>query len=112
VALVYIQLSLSTQDEKYKLFFESLRTRTPEASRIWRGLLAHDLADQALGHNTDSQKLLTLLFERHSLEIPSIKRAATLASLGWSFLDGIRCHYRNGPMSLFQRLGWSSRGLA
>jgi len=112
VALVYIQLSLSPQDEKYKLFFESLRTRTPEASRIWRGLLAHDLADQALGHNTDSQKLLTLLFERHSLEIPSIKRAATLASLGWSFLDGIRCHYRNGPMSLFQRLGWSSRGLA
>lgn len=112
VALVYIQLSLAPQDEKYESFFESLKTRIPEASRIWRGLMAHDLADQALGHNTDSQKLLTLLYERHSLEIPTIKRAATLASLAWSFLDGIRCHYRNGPMSLFQRLGWSSRGLA
>ncbi len=112
VALVYIQLSLAPQDEKYKLFFESLRTRIPESSRIWRGLLAHDLADQALGHNADSQKLLTLLYERHSLDLASIKRVATLASLGWSFLDGIRCHYRNGPISVFQRLGWSSRGLA
>jgi hypothetical protein len=95
LALVYIQLSLSPQDEKYKSFFESLKTRIPEASKIWGGLMAHDLADLALGHNSDSQKLLTLLYERHSLELPTIKRAATLASLGWSFLDGIRCHYRN-----------------
>jgi pyrroloquinoline quinone (PQQ) biosynthesis protein C len=112
LALAYIQLSLCPQDEKYQSFFGSLDARTPEASRIWRGILAHDLADKALGHNTDSQKLLTLLYQRHSLEIPTIKRAATLASLSWSFLDGIRCHYRTGPMSLFQRLGWSSRGLA
>lgn len=112
LALVYIQLSLAPQDDKYKRFFESLRSSIPEASRMWGGLLAHDLADLALGHNTDSQKLLTLLYQRHSMEISSIKRAATLASLGWSFLDGIRCHYRNGSMSVFQRLGWSSRGLA
>jgi pyrroloquinoline quinone (PQQ) biosynthesis protein C len=112
LALAYIQLSLRPQDEKYQLFFEALDARTPEASRIWRGILAHDLADKALGHSTDSQKLLTLLYERHPLEISSIKRAATLASLSWSFLDGIRCQYRNGSMSLFQRLGWSSRGLA
>lgn len=112
LALAYIQLSLRPQDEKYQSFFESLDAHTPEAGRVWRGILAHDLADKALGHSTDSLKLLTLLYERHSLEMPTIKRAATLASLSWSFLDGIRCHYRNGPMSLFQRLGWSSRGLA
>lgn len=112
LALVYIQISLTPHDKKYKSFFESLRTGSPEASRIWRGVLAHDLADEALGHNEDSYRLLTLLYQRHSLEPATIQRAATIASLGWSYLDGIRCHYRNGPMSVFQRLGWSARGLA
>jgi len=112
LALAYIQLSLCPQEVKYQSFFESLGARAPEASRMWRGILAHDEADRALGHGKDSQTLLTMLYQRHSIELPCIKRAATLASLSWSFLDGIRCHYRNGPISLFQRLGWSSRGLA
>jgi pyrroloquinoline quinone (PQQ) biosynthesis protein C len=112
LALVYIQLSLSPNDDRYKLFFETLNASAPKMKLLLQGMLAHDELDNNLGHNSDSLRLLSLLFQRHSIDQSSIKRAAVLADLSWSFLDGIRCHYTNGPISIFQRLGWSSRNLA
>ena len=112
LALVYIQLSLSPKDSRRDSFFESIVTHAPELNPLLHGLRVHDEIDADLGHSASAGNLLSLVFGRHLIDLSTIKRAAVLTSLSWSFLDGIRCHYLKGDISIFQRLGWSARNVA
>jgi pyrroloquinoline quinone (PQQ) biosynthesis protein C len=114
LALGFLQLSLSAGGqglhERHEGFYESMFRRLPEARELVAAMRRHDQEDTKLGHGDDSRLLLRLLGQRHPVGQETVAAAAVVPQLAWSFLDGIRRHYRHGDAAVLQRLGWHVEG--
>ncbi|AVT28447.1 hypothetical protein C6361_01830 [Plantactinospora sp. BC1] len=110
LALAYLQLSLSAGDngvhERHERFYQTMARELPESERLVSAMRRHDDEDTRLGHGDDTRTLLRLLAERHTVDAETVAAAALVPQLTWSFLDGIRCHYRHGDAAVLQRVGW------
>ena len=110
LALGYLQFSLRKDKNQHNNFYETVTVKCPEALPLLNAMRTHDGIDENMGHEDDILQLLSLLYKRHAISQETLGRAAIVAQLAWSFLDGIRCHYTNGSSALAQRLGWSANG--
>ena len=107
LALTYLQWSFTAGDDRHPRFYEAVGALGGDAGRMVEAMREHDAIDQALGHADDSRALLEALFARHPVTHEDVARAAYVAQLAWSFLDGIRWHYAKGPSAEAQRVGWA-----
>lgn len=108
LALAYLQWSFDATDPRHAAFYEAVARQARKAGRFASAMREHDDIDQSLGHADDSRKLLTALIERHPITHEDVGRAAYVAQLAWSFLDGIRWHYVAGTPAEAQRVGWTA----
>lgn len=111
LALGFLQLSLRTDadgspDRRHDEFYQRLVAALPEAEPLIAAMRTHDEEDSRLGHGSDTHELLTGLVRRHAVSTDSIRLAALVPQLAWSFLDGIRRHYAAGDAAVVQRIGW------
>jgi pyrroloquinoline quinone (PQQ) biosynthesis protein C len=111
LALGFLQFTLSSDGRRQRSFYEGIGTVCPRAKFLFAAMHAHDMKDAQLGHEGDANELVTLLVSRHDVSEESVARAARIATMAWSFLDGIRRHYSTGPASIVQRMGWRAQGL-
>jgi hypothetical protein len=108
LALTFLQATLTPGKPRHTEFYRRIISQCPAAQPLILAMQRHDSIDEEMGHHGDADELLSLLCSRHSIEQPTIARASVLPQLAWSFLDGIRAHYRNGEPSLAQRIAWSA----
>jgi hypothetical protein len=108
LALSYLQWSFDAKDSRHRAFYEAVSRQDADAGRFALAMREHDEIDQSLGHADDSRRLLAALIERHPVTREDVGRAAYVAQLAWSFLDGIRWHYIRGTPAEVQRVGWSA----
>lgn len=108
LAITFLQATLSPGEPRHAEFYRRIISKCPDAEPLMRAMQRHDSIDEDMGHHGDADELLSLLCSRHSIDQSTIARAAVLPQLAWSFLDGIRAHYRNGEPSIAQRIAWST----
>ncbi len=106
LGLGFLQFSFEPKEPRHKEFYDAVVKATPSSRDILRGIQRHDELDASLGHDGDMCDLMDLLAARHDVGEESLRRAAQLPALTWSFLDGIRTHYSAGPSAIAQRIGW------
>lgn len=112
IALAYLQFSLKPGDLKHDRFYQSISKKSPQLKSLLSSIQKHDLIDHVMGHENDMKKILELLLDKKLITSEVVARASQIAQLCWSFLDGIREHYKKGLVAVNQRLGWSSNGAA
>jgi pyrroloquinoline quinone (PQQ) biosynthesis protein C len=114
LALAFLQLTLKTAGgsvhTRHEGFYSALQRNLPESEAILAPMRSHDAEDTKLGHGDDTRDLLAHLASRHELTAESVRAAALIPQLTWSFLDGIRQHYRHGEAAVLQRMGWHVNG--
>src|SRR5215470_4547920 len=111
LALGFLQLSLrmgadGTPDQRHTGFYERLLAALPQASPLILAMRRHDEEDSKLGHGSDTREMLTTLVGRHHVTAESVRLAAIVPQLAWSFLDGIQRHFAAGDTAVVQRIGW------
>lgn len=112
LALAYLQFSLKPGEHKHSRFYQSITKKNPQLKSLLSSIQKHDLIDDVMGHENDMKKILELLSDKNLITAEVVARASLIAQLCWSFLDGIREHYKKGLVAVNQRLGWSSNGAA
>jgi hypothetical protein len=112
LAIGYLQYSYAVSATRHADFYQAVGTKSPDTRPLLDAMRRHDSIDQNLGHEGEVTRLISLVRERHPLNQVTLARAAVLPQLAWSFLDGIRSHYTQGPSSLAQRIGWSCNRIA
>jgi pyrroloquinoline quinone (PQQ) biosynthesis protein C len=114
LALGFLQMSLAPSEhgvaERHEDFYRGMFQALPEAEPLVAAMRRHDAEDTRLGHGDDTRAMLEHLVERHEVGAESVRAAAVIPQLAWSFLDGIRQHYRHGDASVMQRMGWHVAG--
>jgi pyrroloquinoline quinone (PQQ) biosynthesis protein C len=108
LVLGFLQFSLEPGNAKHTGFYSGLKKSCPNSARLVEALQSHDLIDHERGHESSIREMLRTLTSRHQITEETLHRAAIVVQLTWSFLDGIRCHYRNGDLATVQRIGWFS----
>jgi pyrroloquinoline quinone (PQQ) biosynthesis protein C len=111
LALGFLQMSLAPSEhggvaERHDDFYREMFQALPEAEPLVAAMRRHDYEDTRLGHGDDTRTILRQLVERHEVGADSVRAAAVVPQLAWSFLDGIRQHYRHGDAAVMQRMGW------
>jgi pyrroloquinoline quinone (PQQ) biosynthesis protein C len=111
LALGFLQLSLragadGTPDQRHTEFYERLLAALPQARPLISAMRRHDEEDSLLGHGSDTREMLTTLVSRHHVTTESVRLAAIVPQLAWSFLDGIQRHFTVGDTAVVQRIGW------
>jgi len=114
LALSFLQLSLRTTtdgdvDHRHREFYERIESALPQTKSLLAAMRRHDEVDTTLGHGSDTHDLLAALVQRHTITDHTIRSAALVPQLAWSFLDGIRYHYATGDPAVVQRIGWHVR---
>ena len=108
VALSYLQLTLSSDNtpKKHHDFYDTLIQKIPRAASLLNSISEHDGIYKQLRHENNIFNLLKALVKRHEIDRDMLSAAAIIPQLLWSFLDGIRCHYKNGEVFIVTRMGW------
>lgn len=107
LAIAFLQLTLTQNSKRHTTFYRLAGRHTGQAAlHLLAAMRRHDRIDGELDHGASIVRILRLLHARHKVVHASIERAALVAQLAWSFLDGIRAQYRNGPATVAQRIGW------
>jgi pyrroloquinoline quinone (PQQ) biosynthesis protein C len=104
----FLQFSLTPGDSRHEDFYRTAAAAAPAAEPLLAAMRNHDTVDASEGHEGKIRDLLETIESRHRVGEESIARAAVAVQLGWSFLDGIRTHYSNGPAAVAQRAGWTA----
>jgi hypothetical protein len=110
LALVFLQRTLSTGDEAsiHDAFYRKLSDQVPDAVPLVEAMRRHDHVDTELGHGDDMGTLLDTLWDAGGVTNEHVAAAALIPQLCWSFLDGIRDHYRHGDLAVMSRVGWTA----
>lgn len=108
LALGFLQYSLEPLQPKHAEFYRLVKKSCAKSVALVEALERHDAIDYERGHEKSIREMLSLLTTRHRVTTTSLNRATIVSQLAWSFLDGIRCHYRNGELAVAQRIGWFS----
>jgi hypothetical protein len=104
----FLQKSLSEcrASQRHSRFYELVIGQNPRCGKLLTSIWEHDDLDKDLGHDDRPSKLLATLVAEEPVSQETLRHAAVAPALAWSFLDGIRSHYRHGRGALFQRVGW------
>lgn len=110
LALVFLQRTLSTGDDAsvHDEFYRMLCDQVPDAVPLIEAMRRHDHVDMELGHGDDVGALLDTLWAAGGAASAHVAAAALIPQLCWSFLDGIRDHYRHGDLAVMSRVGWTA----
>lgn len=106
LAMYYLQCTIKNPNRTFRDFYKTVADKLPNAIGLLDAIEEHDITDISLHHEDDLDFLLKILFKRMKITHDDVLIASTVAQLSWSFLDGIQTHYRNGDISVIQRLGW------
>lgn len=106
VAIYFLQATLVHGSVRHADFYDAVTARNPHAAAFVDAMRRHDQIDGALDHGAEMERLLRGLLASGQLSATSLRRAALVGQMVWSFLDGIWEHYRCGPAALRQRVGW------
>jgi hypothetical protein len=110
LALAFLQRTLVTGDggSVHGEFYTRVRAGTPDAAALLEAMRRHDDIDTDLGHGDDVAEVLDALYAASGVSGEHVDAAALIPHLCWSFLDGIRDHYRHGDMAVMGRVGWTA----
>lgn len=109
IAVAFLQLTLRPDGAgraRHERFYERVAAAAPGTAGLLDAMRRHDAEDTDLGHESDTVELLRLLADRHDVGQDSLRAAALVPQMTWSFLDGIAGHYRGGAASVLARAGW------
>lgn len=106
IALAFLQLTLDAKSDKHKKFYKEASRQNEKIESLLNSIKKHDELDSGLNHEEDVFGIISKLEKLNLVSIENIQRASLVCSLCWSFLDGIRVHYKKNN-SVNQRIGWS-----
>lgn len=108
VALGYLQLTITPDNggALHNAFYDAVAHKAPGAQQLLDAMREHDDTDSDLAHTDDARRLLRMLATKHAVGDDVLASASLAAQFAWSFLDGIRCHYRHGDRAVIGRVGW------